>query len=115
MGKAVLHKWRKKTTAAIWITREFQRYTGIDRVYAQETISVDLLPDWPDFRIVITRYLPPDMSLPRELLSKYEANGTAARCKTFIEIDNFTEERLADVLADFFTPLSYGQIGRAHV
>lgn len=111
--KAVVEKTIQKTNASIGIEREFETYCGRDVYHYSETITVELLPRfghhrWSGFpSIVIGRRIGPAFGahLPRKLLTKYREHESDDRlCETFITVDDFTEEKLAQVLADFFIP-----------
>jgi len=118
-----VEKTIEKTRAEIYITTDFKAPNR----YNKETISVELLPeygyyfnasysdvrcsrriDFSTVRIFRSIY-PPDgtlgYSLPKELLHKYRVYvDNRLHCEAFIKVDDFTEEKLAQVLAEFFTP-----------
>lgn len=101
--KAIVRKRIEKTNAIIWIERYFETYCGRDTFHHAEEIIVKLSPP---SHIVIRRIIGGQFTfLPRKLLDKYRVYESDDKlCETSIPVDDFTEEKLAQVLAEFFTP-----------
>jgi len=118
---AKVEKTIEKTWASIHITRDFET----PNYHHGETILVELLPQYGyslnychevtlsrrinSCTIRISRSIYPHYetygySLPRELLYKYRVyKYDDLHCETFIKVDDFTEEKLAQVLVEFST------------